>query len=54
MRNDPIWVLESNSGWKVVYCNGTPKGGTSNGNWLLLADGLTWERACVVAKEFRS
>lgn len=51
--NDPWWVLESALGWKIVWCESTPRGGHKNGNWSLIADGLTWQEAVDFARRLR-
>jgi hypothetical protein len=51
---DPIYVLESKRGWKVVYCSGErPMGGEANGNWVLLGDFKRWQAAVDFAKTCR-
>lgn len=51
----PFWVLESQSGWKVVYCpEDFPMGGESNPNWTLIADGLTYAEASSFARRLRA
>jgi hypothetical protein len=51
---DNVWVLESEHGWKVVWCYGErPQGGRHNVNYAILADGMTRQDAVEMAKRLR-
>ncbi len=51
---DPIWVLESKHGWKVVWCHGErPQGGRDNGNYTIIADDLNRREAEEMAQRLR-
>lgn len=49
-----FWVLESQAGWKVVWCKEFPQGGERDGNWMLIADGLRLSDACDFARRLRA
>ena len=55
MKNDPIWILESNNrGFKVVWCfEDRPQGGRENCNYMILADGLNRQEAVDFANRVR-
>ena len=43
--DNPLWIMESARGWKVIWCEERPAGGILNANWSLVRDGLTWQEA---------